>query len=88
MTISAYIRVIDDMPKSSPAALATRKTRAFSLPRLRFTVTRRHTAVPACDPQEVPRSPLGAPISAQRLARFTGGRPTFRRRPNHAIKGK
>ncbi|WP_157382327.1 hypothetical protein [Burkholderia ubonensis] len=88
MTISAYIRVIDDMPKSSPAVLATRKTRAFSLPRLRFTVTRRHTAVPACDPHEVPRSPLDAPISAQRLARFTGGRPTFRRRPNHAIKGK
>ncbi|WP_232454196.1 hypothetical protein, partial [Burkholderia ubonensis] len=56
--------------------------------RLRFTVTRRHTALPACDPHDVPQSPLDAPISAQRLARFTGGRPTFRRRPNHAIKGK
>ncbi|WP_155640598.1 hypothetical protein [Burkholderia pseudomultivorans] len=65
MTISAYIRVIDDMPISSPRAHRTRKTRAFSLPRLRSTVTRRHPAAAAAIASGIPRRPPRKPIPAQ-----------------------
>ncbi|WP_174434599.1 hypothetical protein [Burkholderia metallica] len=93
MTISAYIRVIDDMPISSPAAHRTRKTHAFSLPRLRFTVTRRHPAAAAIGTHGPPHPPPRTPIPAQRAqhAASTHGlriglrtdtsRPVYRRRP-------
>lgn len=93
MTISAYIRVIDDMPISSPAAHRTRKTRAFSLSRLRFTVTRRHRAAAAIGAHGPPHHPQRTPIPAQPRLHATSGygprtglptetsRPVYRRRP-------
>jgi hypothetical protein len=93
VTISAYIRVIDDMPISSPAAHRTRKTPAFSLSRLRFTVTRRRPAAAAIGTHGPPHPPSRTPIPAQRgqhaasLRGHRTGRPTelsrpvYRRRP-------
>ncbi|CAG9265062.1 hypothetical protein BCEP4_340016 [Burkholderia cepacia] len=93
MTISAYIRVIDDMPISSPAAHRTRKTHAFSLSRLRFTVTRRPSAAAATGVQGLRHRPPHTPIPAQpgqHAARTHGpriglptepSRPVYRCRP-------
>ncbi|WP_196479989.1 hypothetical protein [Burkholderia pseudomultivorans] len=58
-------RVIDDMPISSPRAHRTRKTRAFSLPRLRSTVTRRHSATAAANAPGILPQPPRKPIPAQ-----------------------
>ncbi|QRR16363.1 MULTISPECIES: hypothetical protein [Burkholderia] len=94
MTISAYIRVIDDMPISSPAAHRMRKTHAFSLTRLRFTVTRRPPGAAAIGTHGSPHPLSRTTIPAQRAwhAASTHGlriglptepsRPVYRRRPH------